>query len=282
MKKMYLKKWMAGAMLLLAAGSYAQTVKLVLPKGQKYEITTTSKVNSVANVMGQDMENNVDNTTVQGIEVKDARTNETDLAITTTKMVSNVQAMGQEMSYDSDKKDNSGPMADAMGKMIGKTKNMTVDATGKILKQDKADKDTEMPMMMGGGSDGGVAIFQMAFIGKDLKTGASWVDSVVNNTDKMKTTTSGTYAVVSINAEKNTATISFTGTQTMSGVLEQMGQEMNMTGTSKVNTQYEVDINTGIILQSTVTNDGTMTIDAMGMSIPATTKSTTTTKVKLL
>jgi hypothetical protein len=122
----------------------------------------------------------------------------------------------------------------------------------------------------------------MTFIGKELKAGTSWMDSVVSNSDKMKNTTSGKYTVTSINAEKNTATISFAGTQNMSGIMEQMGQEMNMTGTSKVTGQYEVDIKTGIILQSSVANDGTMTIEAMGMSIPATTKSTTNTMVKFL
>jgi hypothetical protein len=43
-----------------------------------------------------------------------------------------------------------------------------------------------------------------------------------------------------------------------------------------------VDIATGLIKKSTQTTDGTMNIEASGMSIPATTKSTVTMTAKQL
>lgn len=278
---MYLKKWVVAAALLFTTGSYAQTVKLALAKGRKYEVTTVNKVNSVASVMGQEMENNIDNTTVEQYEVKDTRAQETDMAVTITKMKVAAQAMGQENNYDSEKKDNSGPMADAMDKVMGKVKNMTIDASGKIIKEDKAEEGGGIPMMMGGGgTTGDAAIIRNGLVGKELKVGASWPDSAVTGTDKMKVTTVGIYTVKSI--ENNIAVVLFAGTQNTTGVMEQMGQEMNMTGTSKVNGEIKIDLATGILLENNSSTDGTMTIEAAGMSIPVTMKSSTVSKIKTL
>ena len=278
---MYLKKWVLAAALLFTTGSYAQTVKLALAKGRKYEVTTVNKVNSVASVMGQEMENNIDNTTVEQYEVKDTRAQETDMAVTITKMKVAAQAMGQENNYDSEKKDNSGPMADAMDKVMGKVKNMTIDASGKIIKEDKAEEGGGIPMMMGGGgTTGDAAIIRNGLVGKELKEGASWPDSAVTGTDKMKVTTVGIYTVKSI--ENNIAVVLFAGTQNTTGVMEQMGQEMNMTGTSKVNGEIKIDLATGILLENNSSTDGSMTIEAAGMSIPVTMKSSTVSKIKTL
>ena len=279
---MSLKKTLFAATLLLSTTAFAQTAKLVLAKGQKYEVTTTMKTSSVASMMGQDMENTLDNTTIETYEVKDTRANETDLVKIVTKMKMNTQMMGQDMNYDSDSKDNSGPMAEGMDKMVGKIKNITIDANGKIIKQDKdAEEDVaQVGMMMAASSSDGVAMVKPSFINKKFTVNSSWVDSSVNDADKLKSTTAGTYTVTSI--EGNIASINFTGNQRMSGTIEQMGQEMAMTGTSKVNTQIKFDMASGLIIESTSTVDGTSNIDAMGMSIPVTTKTTSATKVKML
>jgi Family of unknown function (DUF6263) len=274
---MYLKKLITCSLLMLTFGSYAQTLKLALVKGQKYEVTTKSTLNSSASVMGQEMESNTDNTTVQIIEVKDARANETDLVSTTTKLLANIQMMGQETNYDSEKKDNTGPMAEAMDKMVSKIKNMTIDASGKVIKEDKDETEDAMSSLFPGTN-----MVKQALIGKELKPGMSWPDSVSENTDKMKATTVGTYTINAVNKETHTAVIFFTGTQTSSGTIEQMGMEMTVTSTSKIDSQFEVDINTGVLSQSNSTINGTSNIDAGGMVIPATSKSSTVTKIKKL
>ena len=88
----------------MSTATYAQTVKVALEKGKKYEVSTVTKVNSLASVMGQDMETNVDNSTVEVYDIKDARATETDLTKVITKMAVSMQSMGQDMSYDSEKK----------------------------------------------------------------------------------------------------------------------------------------------------------------------------------
>lgn len=282
MKKMNMKKYVLLVCLLVSAGAFAQPLKLSLAKGKKYEVNTVTKMTTVTSVMGQEMESSVDNSSVEAIEVKDIRANETDLTRTVTKMVANVQAMGQDMSYDSEKKDTTGPLAESLNKLVGKTKNMTVDANGKVIKEDTDNDDltSNMGMMMAGTVSGGVAIYRASLLGKELKPGASWPDSMTSVSDKMKTTTVGTYTVAGI--EGKIASIVFTGTQAIAGTVEQMGQEMGVSGNNKVNYQIKVDISTGVITESVVTTDGTSNIEAMGMSIPVTSKVTVTTSVKSL
>ena len=274
---MYLKKLLLCSLLMLSFATYAQTVKLALVKGQKFEVTTKTTLTTSASVMGQEIETNSDNTTVQVIEVKDIRANETDLTATTTKLLLSMQMMGQETSYNSEKKDNSGPLVETFDKMVGKIKNITIDATGKVIKDDKDETENIMASMFAG-----LTLVKQALIGKEIKAGASWPDSVLDNTDKMKITTVGTYTVDAVNSETHTATILFTGKQTSSGTVEQMGQEMGLTSLNKVESRIEVDINTGVISQISSSINGTSNIDAGGMSIPATTKSLTSTTIKIL
>lgn len=276
---MYLKKWMVAATLLLAVGGYAQNSKLVLNKGQKYEVTSVTKTNSLANVMGQEMENITNTTTVELIEVKNTSDKQTDLVTTLTRMVMNASAMGQEINFDSDKKDNSGPGAEDMSKEINKPKNVSIDANGKLIGAEKAEADA-MDMMKAGGAQSGISLFREGLIGKSMKVGDSWLDSVIVHTEKIKTNTSGMYTVKTI--ENNIATIIFAGTSTLKGVMEQMGQEMDMISTSKVTAETKLDITNGVILESATNTDGNMTIMAAGMEIPVTVKASVTTKTKML
>lgn len=268
------------ALAFVPAFTYAQTIKLKLAKGARYEIATTTKVNSSASVMGQEMETTLDNNVVESIDVKDARAAETDLVSTITKITANIQAMGQEMVYDSDKKDNEGAMTEAFDKMKGRVKNITIDANGKIVKQDKDPEELSAGAMGMSIGAAGLPGFNSSFTGKETKAGVSWMDSTKTVADKLSTATVGTYTIQSVN--DGTATISFAGTQTSSGTIEQMGMEMSMTTSSKVTSQFEVDIATGLIKKSSVTTDGNSTIEAAGMSIPAIVKSTITSSAKQL
>ncbi|HEX2684041.1 MAG TPA: hypothetical protein VHL77_08915, partial [Ferruginibacter sp.] len=108
---MYIKKiiFLFAALLMLHAGSFAQKVKLVLVKGEKYEQTTTTSINSMASAMGQEMASTLNNTTVQSIHVIEVGNNGSNLDYTTTRVLLNSQVMGQEVNFDSDKKDSGGP-----------------------------------------------------------------------------------------------------------------------------------------------------------------------------
>lgn len=277
-----MKKIIIAIAILFSTGAFAQPLKIAVAKGTKYEVSTVTKVNSSASIMGQDMETNLDNTSVEVYEIKDARATETDLTKVVTKMVVSMQSMGQDMNYDSEKKDNSGPLAESLDKTVNKVKNITIDANGKIIKEDKDDSEASG---MGGlmalsPASGGVSIFKLSLVGKEMKVAANWSDSTNNDAEKLKSNTVGTYTITAI--EGNIATISFDGVQRMSGTVEQMGQEMGMSGSNKITGTYKVDLSNGLILSSTTSTTGTSSIEAMGMSIPVNTKTTTTATTKVL
>lgn len=282
MNKHYLKQILIPALLLITVGAGAQNLKLTLVKGQKFEVTSKMNVSSTVEAMGQQMESTADNNSVEIIEVKDIRGNETDLTTTTIKLLVNTQAMGQEMNYDSEKKDNSGPMAEELGKTVNKAQNVTIDAAGKIIKQDKESASTGAMAMMAGGSSNGLFLLKQALVGREMKEGNTWFDSTTTQEEKMITKSEGTYTVKSINLAAHSATVLYSGKQTITGVIEQMGMEMNMNTNNKIEGQYDLDLNTGLITGSSVTTTGTLNIEASGMSIPGTTKVTNTVTVKAL
>jgi len=279
-KTMNRKQIILAAAMVISMGCYAQTTTLQLSKGQKFEVITVTNLSSVAELMGQTMESTVDNNSTKVYEVIDKRNTETDISYSTTKVKANMQAMGQEMDYDSDKKDNAGPLAEQIGNTVGKVNNMTINASGKVIKEDNTEKISGGMMNMVSASLSNHSLFYTSLLGRDLKQNNSIPDSVVVDSEKMKSKIVGSYTVQSV--ENNIATVLFTGTQTMNGVVEQMGQEMNMTGSGKVNAEIKLNVTTGIILESKTTIDGTNNIDAMGMSIPVTLKSTSTSTVKAI
>lgn len=277
---MYLKRLMIAATLLLAVGANAQQVKLSLAKGNKYEVTNTTKVTSVASVMGQEMESTASTSTTELVEVKDVSKKQIDLVSTITQMKVSAVAMGQETNFDSDKKDNTGPGAEEMGKGINKPRNITIDENGKVIKEDKDENAGVAASTMGVTEQSGLSLVKEGFIGKTITTGASWMDSTISNRDKITTKTAGTYTAKSI--EGNIAVIGFDGITTVTGTMEQMGQEMEMKSSSKITMEIKLDIETGVILENTSTSTGDMTIEAAGMSIPVAVKTRSVVKTRKL
>ena len=265
---------------LQVAGSSAQTVKLVLNKGSKYEATTVSISTSVSQMMGQDVESKFENTTVQTIEVKESSDKATDLVSTVSKITANTTMMGQEMNYDSDKKDNEGPLAEGFGKLVGKPRNITIDPGGKVISEDKSVDSAmgSMGMMMTNNMASIIPMIQAALVGKQLTLGSTWPDSLITNNDKLKVSIIGTYLVKQI--DKNIATIGFTGLQSMTGTIEQMGQELGMKADSKISNLIQLDMNTGLVIENEYNINGTGNIDAMGMSIPITIISKVNNKIR--
>lgn len=276
---MQIKKYLFIPALIFSVNTYAQTVQLSLKNGQKYELTSVTKVSSVASVMGQDMESTANTTQTEVFEVKNSMPAQTDLTTTITHMVMNSSAMGQEINFDSDKKDNTGPASEEMMKLINKPASMTIDGKGKILKEDKSDNDADASFT-GSNMQPRALFYHGPVIGRSLREGDTWQDSTVQKSDKMNTVIGGIYTVKKI--ENGIATIVFNGTSTMKGSMEQMGQAMDMNSSSKVTGETRLNTSTGIIIDSINNTDGSMTIEAGGMSIPVTIKSTTTTAVKML
>jgi hypothetical protein len=276
-----MKKYLFIALSFLATAAIGQPLKLNLSKGTKYEVTSTTKVTSSASVMGQTMESIIDNETTENFEVKSVSENNNELDALIKRIKFSMSAMGQETSYNSETSDGKDEIAKEMDGRINKPYQVLYDDKGNILNIDVVKNAQPNAVAQGmAPSSGKVSLIDDDFIGIEFKDGASWNDTTANNDDKMKSLTTGTYKVLTI--QNGLASVLFEGTQTQNGIVEQMGMEMNVTGTHTIKKEIMVDVRTGIVMQSKTTSTGQNNIEVAGMSIPAEINATITKKVKLV
>ena len=122
---------------LFGSSAFSQTGTLVLNKGQKFNISSQIEANSSQEVMGQTMDSKVLITTASTIEVKDVRDNNYDLINNLARMQMNLSmsgAMAQDVSFDSDKKeDMNSEQGASLKNIINHPNDLTIDNTGKII-----------------------------------------------------------------------------------------------------------------------------------------------------
>ncbi len=190
--------------------------------------------------------------------------------------------MGQAMSYDSDKKDDTASeLSKALKDKINVPVEMEMNDEGKLV---SAKKDTSAKSKQGmGDMIGGIGTDETTLtddlfllVPKNIKVGDTWSDSVI--TDGLKTYRD--YTVKSL--QGSDATVTLSGKQVMNKIMENMGMEMTMTMDSKLTGEIIVDTRSSIIKQRSLTADGTGSMDVMGQSVPMTTKVETTSTAKSL
>ncbi len=280
MKKGFLQTSIACIFITIATTSFAQKVALKLNTGQKLKVITNTETKATMSAMGQEMEtNSVSKSTTQVVVLSNDNSSY-QIGQTLIGLQTNMQVMGQDMSYDSDKKDNDVKLAESMDKVMNKEKKLTIDNAGKIIKKESSEDETEasMNMMIGLSPNGdNVMILMKSLLGQDMKVGNTWVDVSENTADQMKTKNNLAFKVTSIEAD--IATIDYNGTTTVDGTMEQMGQEMTLTSSNKVAGNIKVNVKTGILVEHAINSTGTGSMDVAGMSIPSTTTSKITSKV---
>jgi hypothetical protein len=255
--------------------AFAQQTKISLQKGQKYQVETTTKLTNTVEAMGQSMENNMDSKSTTLYEIMNAGADSFDLKSTITKMVVTGNMMGQETNFDSDKKDNEGPMTEMFSKSVNKPRGIVLNAKGAVTKNDGGDAGGPMGVMVS--NLFATELFIPALIGKELKTGDSFTDTSSSNKDKYSSRDSGTYTVKEV--ENGVANISYSGTQVINAVMEQMGMEMTYLIKNKIATEMQVDIKTGMVLIKATVYDSEATFGSGGITFPSTGKVITTVKI---
>lgn len=256
----------------------AQPVSISVQSGQKFKVESTVNLNTSAEVMGQSMVTTADSKNTTVYQVKSTGSDGINLGATITNMVVNTSSMGQEMSFNSEDKGSSGPMADMLKPRLNKEKSITIDAKGNVTKQDESGDDGQLAMMgMGGGNSTTIDLFIPALVGKDLKSGDSFTDIGSAKKEKYSSRDSGTYKITAI--ENGVASISYTGTQVIAATVEQMGMEMQTTSNNTVKSEMQVDVKTGLVLLKASVIEMNVSVDAGGMTIPATGKTVITIKI---
>lgn len=251
--------------------------QISLQKGQKYEVESKTTMTSSAEVMGQSMENNMESKITTVYEVVNPGSGGTELKSTITKLKVSTSMMGQEMKYNSDEKDNEGPAAEMLAGRVNKAKSITIDPKGNITKQDKEEDAGAGMMGMNTGEDNKIDLFVPVLFTKELIAGDTFMDSVRVKKEKYESNEVGTYKITAV--ENGVASISYSGTQVVAATMEQMGMEMLNNSTNSIKTEMQVDIKTGLVLAKASVTESTITIEASGMTIPATAKTITTVKI---
>jgi hypothetical protein len=272
-----MKKFLLMALVFSTIMASAQTVtkKVGLTKGQQLEQQSHVKMNMTQEMMGQSMEIKMESDITNLVEIKNAASNNYEVANTIKKVLMNMNAMGQDMKFDSDKKeDMDGQMGQAFKGKIGVPREFTVNNEGIItsLKTKSETKDEAAGGMMGGMMSGamgdaeekeGAAFNSLANIpAKGVKIGESWSDSATDENGKTFTT----YTLKEVNGGNGVVTLS--SNSAISRELEQQGMTMQMEMKGTTTGEYTFEVATGIIKSRKATTKATGTIDVAGQSVP--------------
>ncbi len=268
-----------------AQGKKAALNKLSLKAGQKFQTDNTVKTVTNMEMMGQQMEIKADVTVSRQLDIKNKKDNMYNVASTITKMATTADMMGQSMSYDSEKKeDTASEMGKALKDKINVPMDLEMNDEGKITPLKKEEKKTDdaggiaaMMNSMGAGADETVLTDDVFHVvpGK-IKTGDTWSDSIIAEGIK----TYRDYSVKSV--QGNEVTITISGKQLMDKKMENQGMEMTLVMESKLTGEMLVDSKSGVVKQRTLTSDGTGNMEMMGQQVPMTTKVETTSATKSL
>lgn len=270
-----MKKLLSIAFLLCCGTSFAQNSNgIKLKKGQT--ITLNSVVNSETEMQMGAMKNDINTTIKLTVVDENAETYTLNSSIAQMKM--NMDGMGQNMSYDSEKpEDKDSEVGQAMGDKLKKVDTYILDKkTGKTTKIKKEGGEEEaggMAGMFSAGDEDGAANAAFFILPAGKKIGDSWTESTVSK----GITTAKTYTLKSI--AQDVATIDVTGTITGTKEQEANGMTMTITMNNKIAEQMLVNINLGLVTKTTNTTDGSNSMDMMGKQMEMTIKSSTVTTV---
>ena len=264
----------------ITASAFSQG-QINLTKGQQYQVDSKVVTASSTEVQGQTMETNVDAASIFNIEVKDVTDAGYSLSNTLKSLKSSTSQMGQEMTFDSEKKeDMEGPVGTALASSIHVPMPVMITKKGDVVPDKNAKKSDDKSMITrsiatyeatGYGS-------QMAFLAipANAKVGDTW--SANHDTKDSKMTTN--YTIKEINGD--VVTLSLAGTTSNDVTMENNGMELEIKTSGKFTGEQKVNSKTGVVQSSTTVTDASGTVGAMGQEFPSTTKVTTTTTVKML
>jgi hypothetical protein len=118
--------------------AFAQNGNINLTRGQKILVDNKITAVTTQTLMGQSMESNAEILSKYSIEVKDIKDNNYILNNTFTKMKAKMSAMGNDINFDSDKKeDMAGEYAASFKDIINNPKSVVINRSGKILNSNK-------------------------------------------------------------------------------------------------------------------------------------------------
>lgn len=256
----------------VTASAQMVTKKVGLAKGQQLEQQSRMQVNMTQEAMGQTVELKMEGDVTSVVEVKDAVASGFDISNTIKKVMMNMNMMGQDMKFDSDKsEDFDGQLGQAFKGKINVPREFSVSKDGIITKmKTKIDSLDDGGGMMGGmmsaameNEKEGAAFQSIANIpAKGIKVGESWNDSTIDKVARTYTT----YTLKEVTGGNGLVTLS--SNMAVSREVEQQGMTIQVEMTGTTIGEYTFDVATGIIKRRKYTSKSSGTLGVAGQSMP--------------
>jgi hypothetical protein len=280
-------------LLLCATGltTHAQVVqgKLQFRQGQKLAIQIELKSTVTQQAMGKAIDFSTEGSVLHHYKVLAIADNNTTLNHEIENMSFAFDGMGQKHAYNSkNPADTTSQFDEYVKNILSKKYQLIIDANGKVLqakpeKMEHVKADERIILVSGMIKDiteitypprKGDASFFKIFPAKEISQGESWADSVKTETGSVKTV----YTLSEI--KDSTIVIDFNSTGTTISKTMMMGREATTTMNNASNGKIILDGITGIILEKTITTESNGSMEAMGGTMPVTSRSTITIHVK--
>jgi len=253
----------------------ANAQKIALNKGR--QITITSVITQDIDMMGMGMKMKNDTKSTGVVEVKSFDNENYTSTYTLSKMNLNMDMMGQQNSYDSEKPaDRESEMGKAFADKLGKEVTVLINKnTGKttldkkaIVEKPAAEANPMDGLMDSFGAVGEEATVETVFfiIPTGKKTGDTWIDSSTNK--GMKEIKTYTFKSVA----GNIATIGLFSTLEGRNAMESQGMQMDVNISAKTEGEILVDTASSLVKKRSSVMDLTGAIDVMGQSVPISSK----------
>ncbi len=252
--------------------------KILLKIGQK--IVATSTVNMQGD-FGMGMEITSNTITENTMNVKLSTSDNYTISNTITKIKVDMAMMGQNNSYDSEKKGNSNEeIAKVFEDKLNKVTDVVLDSkTGIVSMLNKTTENTEsgspvdgIMKMFGDASEEGAVSSAFLVIPQGKKIGQSWSDT--SKTKDIKSIR--VFTLKSITG--NEAVLEIITSAKAKNTVDFQGMEFEINITTKTQDEIVVDTNTSQVKQRSSSSDVTGSFQMMGQDMPITAKVTSTSK----
>lgn len=255
------------------------TSRVVLAKGDKITITSGMNATNTQSMMGgEPMEMKTDMTSTTTLEVTEVKDSFYVLNQVLTKMTMSFDGFGQKINYDSESKEKQdNPFVTQLAEKIGKPETLKLALNGKLIEEEKQEKDGKGEGKRGGGrgmmkmmNAGSSSENAFLIIPKGAVDKGGWEET----SEKDGLTTRKKYSLGGVMGNMATVTVQ---SQTKGDIDMNRG---GMAMTSKVNTlseeMYMVDISTGRVQMHTATITNNSKTIMNGNESPSTGKTTVT------
>ena len=280
-----MKQFLFSAAVLITVNIFAQgyTPAVKLTAGEKYTVITTTKGNMSQEVMGQTMEIPMDITINSLLEVKAASDAGCQLSTANNHIVLSMSMMGQDINYDSDKKeDRDGQLGGTMGDMLNKSTAFNINKFGKIDessivkpardKNDAASANPILGMINMGDADVPSPAVDLFKTDTEIKVGDSFTDSSTSADGKDKKSMTYTLAEVKDGAAKFTVA----GSSALTKEMEMQGMQTTSVTNTKITGEMWVNAVNGLLAKKVLNMAITGSVEVAGMNIPVSGSNTIT------